>query len=298
MRLRPAFQPVHHALARGALKLFACNDVEPRLERLVACLEFGDRRAVPDQTSVFGEVNRRVGRRRQPRRPGRDLERDHRFGCTAQHRPMHALRLQIGHEYKSLQAADIFALHQHLAVARHRRHKILVLAQSLHQDACAAVDEPLRQTLMQSVGKLILYRTRALLPMRRILEPVRPVRNIGPGSDVSEAGRQRVDVAIRPVDARHLTREPLFGNLPGISHQVEINAGQKGRMFACQRLSEVRNLRHVPQSADGRRGAGDMGDVLVMRHPDQRVEVLGHRAAGEAGTLRAHFKAPDERRYA
>jgi len=44
----------------------------------------------------------------------------------------------------------------------------------------------------------------ALLPMGRIGEPVRPVRNIGPGPDMGDPRRQRIDIAIGAIGLRDL----------------------------------------------------------------------------------------------
>ena len=69
-----------------------------------------------------------------------------------------------------------------------------LIAQSSYKQGRTSIDKPLRQTLMQSIGKPVFDGAGALLPVNRALNPVRTVRNIGPGPDVRDACHQGVVV--------------------------------------------------------------------------------------------------------
>ena len=77
----------------------------------------------------------------------------------------------------------------------------------------------LRQTLVQSVRQLVLYKTRHALPMLRIRQPVRTVRDEGPSTDLRDARGQRVDLAIGAVERGHL-RANQSGIEPAMAHQL------------------------------------------------------------------------------
>ena len=84
-----------------------------------------------------------------------------------------------------------------------------------HQHAGAAVDEALGQALVQRVGELVLDRARDALPVLGIGEPIRAVGREGPGADVGDAVRERVDVAVGVVGLVDLARRTSrSGSLP------------------------------------------------------------------------------------
>ena len=65
---------------------------------------------------------------------------------------------------------------------------------------------------MQRVGQSVLDAARDALPMLGIGEPIRTVGGEGPGPDMGDAGRQRVDVAVDAVGQRDLAGEPIVGD--------------------------------------------------------------------------------------
>ena len=62
---------------------------------------------------------------------------------------------------------------------------------------------------MQRIGKAIFDRPRPFLPMRRIVDPVRLMRDVGPGSNMGDAGCQGVDIAVGSIKAVNLCRQPI-----------------------------------------------------------------------------------------
>ena len=106
------------------------------------------------------------------------------------------------------------ALDDDFAGFRDFRFEHRVLSQPPHQHAGAAVDEALGQTLVQRVGQPVLYAAGDALPMLGIGEPVRTVCREGPGPDMGDAVRERIDVAVGAVGLRHLRGEPVVGIVP------------------------------------------------------------------------------------
>ena len=81
-----------------------------------------------------------------------------------------------------------------------------VLSQPPHQHAGAAIDETFGETLVQRIRQLVLDAARDRLPMLGIGKPVRTVGHEGPGPDMRDAVRERVDVAVGAIRLRHLAR--------------------------------------------------------------------------------------------
>ena len=113
------------------------------------------------------------------------------------------------------QPADEMALDRHRAVrADAAEDRPRPLAQAAQQGAGAPVDEALHQRLMQRVGQPILERPRAALPGLRIGEPVGAIGDIGERAHPGEARRQRVDVAVDPVETGELALHPILRQPP------------------------------------------------------------------------------------
>jgi hypothetical protein len=69
----------------------------------------------------------------------------------------------------------MLAFHDDFACSGDCRVHFTLIAQSSYKQSRASIDKPLRETLMQNVGKPVLYGTRAFLPMGCTLNPVGPV---------------------------------------------------------------------------------------------------------------------------
>ena len=103
-----------------------------------------------------------------------------------------------------------------------------VLSQATHEHARAPVDEALGEPLMEGVGQAVLYPTGHGLPMLGVLQPVGAVRDEGPGADLRDAVRQRVDVAVRAVEHRDLAREPVRRHRSVLHQEAEELADEVG----------------------------------------------------------------------
>ena len=160
--------------------------------------------------AVGGEHELLVGRLREPRGARVDLagERLLRRRPPAPWLPSRPPSASGANRKPSSRPIDMALDHDFAGLAdfgfEHR-----VLAQPPHQHAGAAIDEALGQPLVQRVGQLVLDRARDALPVLGIGEPVRTVRRKGPGPDMRDAVRERVDVAVGAVGLRDLAGEPV-----------------------------------------------------------------------------------------
>jgi hypothetical protein len=81
--------------------------------------------------------------------------------------------------------------------------------------------------------------------MGRIGQPVRAVRDICPGPDVSDPVRECVDITIYTVCEGQLTGEPVIFNRI-VSHQMIVNRCQKVPMIGRGDLPVIGDLTHIP----------------------------------------------------
>ena len=117
----------------------------------------------------------------------------------------------------------------------------------LQQRRGAPVDEALHQLLVQRVGEPVLERAGLALPVRGIGEPVAAVGDIGERAHAGEPRRQRVDVALEPVERGELALHPVVGQAAVALGQVLEHAADQPRVLLLRGLAEVRRLADVPQ---------------------------------------------------
>ena len=210
-----------HRVARRAGELLVGDDAHARTQHVLAGDELADRRADPAHRAVGGEhelalrrLLRAWWRARRSRRPAPSARRLQRLGFGARRRG-------VGDEREAVEPADGVALDHDLAGLVDFGFQCRVLAQPPHQHAGAAVDEALGKALMQRIRELVLDAARDGLPMLGIGKPVRTVRHEGPGPDMRDPVRQRVDVAVGPVGLRDLGGKPVGGDFT-LPHQESI----------------------------------------------------------------------------
>ncbi|MBA7474468.1 hypothetical protein ES707_09822 [subsurface metagenome] len=76
-------------------------------------------------------------------------------------------------------------------------------------------------------------------------QPVRPVRDEGPGADLRDPSRQRVDIAVDAVGLIHLGRIPGIRNA-AFPHQVAEDRGHKLGMRGRRNLAVIGNGAGIP----------------------------------------------------
>ena len=174
--------------------------------------------------------------------------------------------------------ADQMALDRHRPVAVDAaQDRARALTQAAQKRARAPVDKALHQGLVQRVGEPVLEAPRPALPCLRIGEPVRAIGDIGEGPHPGEAGRQRVDVAVGPVEARELALHPVFRHPPVALGEVLEHRSDEARVLVLRRLAKVRDLADLPQPHQIRSVARAPKDHFVGRELAQRGFILGFR---------------------
>ncbi len=136
---------------------------------------------------------------------------------------------------------------------------------------------------MQGVAQAVLDRARALLPVRRVAQPVGVVGDVGPGPDVGQARDQGVDVAIGALEARHLVGDPV-GRQPAAVGELAEHGRQEVQMRLIQGLAEVRDLADRPQQAHAgrrRRALAHLRPAAQHLQADVVEGVAGALQAGE-----------------
>ena len=113
------------------------------------------------------------------------------------------------------------------------------------QDRGAPVDEALRQPFVQRVRQPRLDLAGALGPFRRLLQPVRAMRDIGPAANAGEAVGKRLDVAAHIVEPRDLGGEPFVRDVAALADVAE-QAADHARMMHRPDLAEIGQAAHRP----------------------------------------------------
>jgi len=101
----------------------------------------------------------------------------------------------------------------------------------------AAVNETLQQPCVQGVGKAILDFSRQTLPMRRVVEPVRAVADIGPGADMGDTLGESVDIAADIVEMGNVPADPIRRQPRRVRCQMQIDPAQQADMDKIGRAS-------------------------------------------------------------
>ena len=149
-------------------------------------------------------------------------------------------------EAETEEAADELALDIDTAIFLDARHHIFLLAQTAHQYARAAIDKTLSEPFMQGIREAILDGAGPLLPMERIGKPV-AIGNEGPGSDMGDAGGQRVDIAFGPIAVGELAGEPVFG--VGLERGEKAKGPWPGVACSTPSVTVVGDLTHFHRSS-------------------------------------------------
>ncbi len=150
---------------------------------------------------------------------------------------------------EAVEAADHMAFHGHFPGLADFRTQNGVLPQAAHQYTGPAINETLREPFMQRIGQFIFNFSRDPLPMLRVGQPVRAIGDKGPGADLRDPARQRVDIAVGAIGLLDLGGEPGVRN-PALLHQEFEQTRHQLGMRGGRDLAVVRNLAGVPQPFD------------------------------------------------
>ena len=133
---------------------------------------------------------------------------------------------------------------------------------------------------MQRIGQFIFDLARDPLPVIGVGKPVRPVGDEGPGADLRDPARQRVDIAIGVIGLVDLGAEPCIGN-PAPFHQKTVQRGHEFGMGGRRQPPVIRDLAGVPQPFHGGRPMGHVADIAVAGGVVEHAQILGNRRAGQ-----------------
>ena len=139
------------------------------------------------------------------------------------------------------------------------------------EDAGAAIDKTLGQLLVQGIAEAVLDIPGLFAPMRRIFKPIPTVSNEGPGADLADAVRQRVDIARCIVAEAHLLGNPVRFDA-AIGPEIGVDAGDDLAVLGRRNVPVIGDLAAFPEQVDRFAGGGVAGR-LVARQELERVLV-------------------------
>ena len=189
MGLQPQIEPGLHRLARRAGQPFIGNDPQPRMQRVVRGDQSRHGIASPADGAVRGQhelIVRRAGQFFGARLDfaGQRLLRDRLQGLG-----LGAGLCRIRRECKSVETADHMALYDHFAGLADFRIQHRVFPQAAHQYTGPAVNETLREPLVQRIGQFIFDLSGNSLPVIGVGQPVRAIGHERPGPNLRNPPR-------------------------------------------------------------------------------------------------------------
>ena len=250
----PVPRPAADLLGDLGAGVLVDEGLDLRAERVRAGDELADGVLAPHQPALLGDVDLGVGRVVELVRPEAQRRRQRREAGGAQRAGLVGVGGRVEPEAEALEPADELVLDPDLAVLRHCGQQALPLLQPAHQDRGAPVHETLRQLHVQRIRQPVFYRTGLVAPMVRVVHPGPALRDVGPGADVGQPLRQRVDVAIGSIDARDLPRQPVGRDAAAALQEAE-DAHAEAGVLGERHLAEVGDLADVPEQPRVRRPA-------------------------------------------
>ena len=107
-------------------------------------------------------------------------------------------------------------------------------------------------------------------------QPVRPVGDEGPGADLRDPARQRVDIAGDVIGLVDLGAEPGVGN-PAFLHQKAVQRGHEFGMRGRRNLAVIRDLAGVPETLHRRLAMRHVADIGIARGVIEHAHVFRDR---------------------
>ena len=202
----------------------------------------------------------------------------------------------VGTEGEALDVPDGMPFDDDFVAFLDAHRQIAFLPQFAQQQRGPAVDKTLRQPFVQRIRQPVLDIPRHRRPMRRILEPVAPVGDIGPDADTGDARRQAIDIALDIVKPADLAGQPVGLDHTAGRHQLAIDALEERDVIAIVELAEIGDLAHFPQPAHRRGGRRQTADERVFGQRLESEKIARRAHAHELGTRRGGFERRDEAR--
>ena len=127
--------------------------------------------------------------------------------------------------------------------------------------------------------------------MGRILQPVRPLRYIGPATDRGDPPRDRFDIALDPIEPRHLIGEPLVRNIA--LRQITEHPADEARVRIDPQFGEIRDAAGGPQSRD-LPAAHAIAHAGFLSEPLEHLQVGRFGRGAQAFVIRSARQAGDQ----
>ncbi len=277
-----------HALALVNRQQIAGNQLGPGGVKLVTLYKTRNLGLAPGDHTIIPQLEGRRCRCGKGADPVFNLVWKATAGCR-QNGCLLVTFIQGRLEYKSVEDTNFLTLDENCPVILHRRHKISCFLQLATQMRSAAVNKTFRQTLMQTVGKPVFDGSGPILPLRRVVCPVRTMCDIGPCPDIGKTGHQRINIPVQPVKLVHRTRHHIRAQ-PAIARQRHEQPGQKVIMIFIQTLPKIGNTGHFPQQADAGRIPDHGANISAIRQRDQGAVVQRIRLAEQKWQRRRCLK--------
>ena len=250
--------------AVGGIEAVLAQNDETRGQHRLARDHAADDLALPAQSAIGGKGEVLVCGTRKPVGALGELTRQGLLGSRTQGLDVRAIGRGVRCKAEALQLSDMLSFDKHVPCRCNFRFKHRVLSQPSHQYARPPVDEALGEPVVQCVGQTVFYAARHALPMGGIRKPVTTVGDEGPGADMCNAVRQRIDVAVDPVGEGDLAGKPVVGNDP-VAGQMGIEPGDQVGMVRRRDLAVIGDLADIPEQANPLRRRRDPADGLVAQ---------------------------------
>ena len=206
-------QPALHLLGNVNACLIIDKGLNLGFQGIVTGHQFANGLIAPHQSTLFGEINFRVGRvvktiRAQMKMWGQRLKRRlvQCFGFFAR-------GLCILTEPEPFQTADEFAFYRHFTRVAHFGQEGLLLLEPAQQNTGAPVHKSLRQARVKRIRQSVFYSARLATPMTFVTYPPVALCHIGPGADKGQPPGQGINLTIGAVNPLDLACQPIVGYL-------------------------------------------------------------------------------------
>jgi hypothetical protein len=128
----------------------------------------------------------------------------------------------------------------------------------------------------------------------RIGKPARAVGNEGPGTDLRDPLRQRVDLALGRIGPAHLLGHVAFVDMTA-AHNITIDGADQIGVLGRRDPAIVRQRAHIPQGRDPLARRGQVADGGIADHRLQRLLVDRRRRPGQPFDRRRGLDRPAQR---
>ena len=266
-----------------------------RAHGVIAFDQLTDSRVAPHQPTLFGEIEFGIGGVIEFIRAQMENRNQRRDRGLTQHAGFFRRGGCVLTEAEPFQLADQLPFDGDFALVVHFSHKALLLLQPAHQHRCAPVNKSLCQSVMQGIRQAVFYSARCAAPMVFVINPCSALRDIGPGPDIGQSFRERVNVAVSPVNACDIARQPVWGDSSVPLQELE-HTRQQPRMFGGRNAAKIWNAAHIPQQPQIAPVAQSVDNLWLGGQGFQRDHIIGVARPSQPVIAGGRFQRRDQPR--